>query len=41
MANLYHPVDLPDRLVDVVNRLLNWDVVYGFELELLADFVSR
>ena len=35
--NFHH---LPPSLQDVVARMLAGQSVYGFELELLADFVS-
>lgn len=38
---LYYLADLPWQLADVVTRLCAGAFVFGFELELLADFVSR
>ena len=34
-------VDLPDDLQDVAIRFYNWEPVYGFELHLLAEYVSQ
>lgn len=39
--NMYYLADLPWQLADVHNRLRDGTPVFGFELELLADFVSR
>lgn len=39
-ASQYH--DLPEDLHDVVDRMFEGrEHVYGFELELVADYVSR
>ena len=38
---IYRPSELPDRLLSVVHRLCAGDAVYGFEIELLADFTSQ
>mgnify|MGYP001793067898 CR=1 FL=1 len=39
--NIYYPQDLPENLLDVVVRLLSGGLVYAFELDLLANFVSQ
>ena len=33
--------DLPEDLGDVMDRLTSGEPIYGFELELLADFISQ
>lgn len=39
---IFYQDDLPWQLSDVVDRMKDpSSLVYGFELELLADFVSR
>lgn len=38
---LYTLRDLPWNLRDVVHRMLGGEIVYGFELELMADRVSQ
>lgn len=38
---VYEYGDLPDNLKDVARRIRSGAVVYGFELQLLADYVSQ
>lgn len=38
---IYHFHQLPASLQDVVSRVLDGGNVYGFEFELLGDYVSQ
>ena len=41
MTKIYTGADRPWQLLDAAERCVAGQLVYGFELELLADFVSR